>query len=76
MSEELEGEVEEMCNASVWFYREAVDNGRAEGIEIQTVRSIKSLMHTSNFSAAKAMDMLQVPYEDRNKYLDMLASEK
>ena len=41
------------------------DEGREKGI----LSSIRSLMKTLGFTAEKAMDALQIPPQDRAKYL-------
>lgn len=64
MTQELEREVSEMCNLS-----EGVEQkGIAKGI----TASIRNLMESMGWSIEQAMDVLQIPTEERNGYLNML----
>ena len=46
--------------------------GREEGTEIANLNSIKNLMETLEISAEKAMDLVKIPAEERDKYLAKL----
>ena len=46
--------------------------GRKEGAEIATLNSIKNLMDTMAISAEKAMDLVKIPTEEREKFLAKL----
>ena len=46
--------------------------GREEGTEIANLNSIKNLMETLEISAEKAMDLVKIPAEKREKYLAKL----
>ena len=46
--------------------------GREEGMEIANLKSIKNLMETLEISAEKAMDLVKIPTEEREKYLAKL----
>ena len=43
--------------------------GREEGTEIANLKSIKNLMETLEISAEKAIDLVKIPAEEREKYL-------
>ena len=49
--------------------KEGREEGRKEGTEIATLNSIKNLMETMAISAEKAMDLVKIPAEEREKYL-------
>ena len=46
--------------------------GRKEGTEIANLNSIKNLMETLEISAEKAMDLVKIPAEEREKYIAKL----
>ena len=48
------------------------EEGRKEGAEIATLNSIKNLMETLEISAEKAMDLVKIPAEEREKYIAKL----
>ena len=48
------------------------EEGRKEGAEIATLNSIKNLMQTLDISAEKAMDLVKIPAEERERYLTKL----
>ena len=46
--------------------------GREEGTETANLNSIKNLMQTLDISAEKAMDLVKIPAEEREKYREKL----
>ena len=46
--------------------------GRTEGLNEATMHSIRAIMQSLNYSAEKAMETLQIPKSEYNKYLQML----
>ena len=46
--------------------------GREQGLEQGQIRSIQKLMNSMKWSPEQAMNALQVPEEQRRKYLDSL----
>ena len=52
--------------------KEGREEGRKEGTEIATLNSIKNLMETMAISAEKAMDLVKIPAEERERYLTKL----
>lgn len=52
--------------------KEGREEGRKEGTEIAILNSIKNLMETLDISAEKAMDLVKIPAEEREKYLAKL----
>ena len=51
---------------------EGHDLGLTEGKEIERLESIKKLMETMGWTAEQAMDALQIPAEEREKYKGMI----
>ena len=51
---------------------EGHDLGLTEGKEIERLESIKRLMETMEWTAEQAMDALQIPAEEREKYRDKM----
>ena len=47
---------------------EARADGRQEGRQEGLTASIRNVMHSMNFSVEKAMDVLQIPADERAKY--------
>ena len=50
--------------------REGHDSGLTEGQEAERLESIRKLMETMGWTAEQAMDALQIPLEEREKYRD------
>ena len=50
--------------------REGHDSGLTEGQEAERLSSIRKLMETMEWTAEQAMDALQIPLEEREKYRD------
>ena len=48
------------------------EDGRTEGILENTLASIRSLMKTMNLTAQQAMEALQIPASEQEKYLAMI----
>ena len=46
--------------------------GQKAGAEAERLESIRKLMETMNWMAEQAMDALQIPMEEREKYRDMI----
>ena len=76
MTETVEREVTQMCNLSVGVMdigrQEGREEGRQEGREKTILTSITSLMKTMNLSVKQAMDALEIPEQEQEKYKDML----
>ena len=54
-------------------YREyGIAEGEARGILETTLASIRSLMKTMNLTAQQAMEALQIPASEYDKYLAMI----
>ena len=51
---------------------EGVEQGIEQGIEQNRIASIKNVMDSLAVEASRAMDILQIPEQDRQRYLAML----
>ena len=80
MTVEMEGEIEEMCDYSDGIERIGYEKGIEQGIEqgmeqgktTGIRQSILNLMKTMNVSISESMDMLMVPEEERERYMNVL----
>ncbi|MBQ3479088.1 MAG: hypothetical protein IJH25_13065 [Clostridia bacterium] len=54
------------------FKEEGRAEGRAEGTDSASLRSIRNLMRTMKLTAQEAMNALGIPEGDRNRYAEML----
>ena len=56
----------------VWDQERALEvraeEARADGRQEGLTASIRNVMHSMNFSVEKAMDVLQIPVDERAKY--------
>ena len=52
---------------------EARADGRQEGRQEGLTASIRNVMHSMNFSVEKAMDVLQIPADERAKYAALVS---
>ena len=59
-----------MCNVSRGWYREGFEEGR----EIGRAIGLKSLMKDSNLSIEKAMELLNIPIAEKEKYKRVIVS--
>ncbi|WP_418745967.1 hypothetical protein [Frisingicoccus sp.] len=59
---------EELEEARREGLEEGHDSGLTEGKEIERLESIKKLMESMGWTAEQAMDALQIPAEEREKY--------
>lgn len=64
MTEELEEEVERMCNLSEGIERRGIEQGVAQ--------SIGSIMRKMNYTMEQAMDVLEIPKQERIRYEALL----
>ena len=54
--------------------REGLKQGIEQGVMQASLRNIKKLMENMNLSATQAMDVLQIPASEREKYTNLLHS--
>jgi hypothetical protein len=71
LTEEIKSEVSEMCNISEGIEERGINIGRSQGV----YESIKKVMRSLSVSAEKAMDILEISDNDRDKYINMLAEQ-
>jgi hypothetical protein len=72
MNVNLEKEMDYMCNLSTGVWEDGVENGIKQGIEISTLKHLKSIMKMAEVSFEKAAIMLNIPKEEWEKYRDKL----
>ena len=72
MTERLETEVSNVCNLSEGVERRGIRKGIEQGIERGIADSIRSLMRTMGWTIEQAMNALEVPASEREKYAGMV----
>ncbi|MBQ3546311.1 MAG: hypothetical protein IJA34_15210 [Lachnospiraceae bacterium] len=76
MTVEMEGEIEEMCDYSDGIerigYEKGIEQGMEQGKTTGIRQSILNLMKTMNVSISESMDMLMIPEEERERYMNMM----
>ena len=87
MTEEFDEEVTDMCNLSQGIEEKAIrvglqkgiQQGRQIGIQQGTQQalldSLRNLMETMHLAADKAMEVLKIPNEEREKYIRLLENK-
>lgn len=68
MTKQLESEVSVMCNLS----EDVEQRGIAKGVSQEREENIRSLMKTVNWTVEEAMEALQIPKSEREKYANLL----
>lgn len=68
MTQSLERKVSEMCNLSKGVLERGVEKGETKGI----LFSLKNLIENMGISTEKAMSLIGIPEEERQKYRDLL----
>ena len=71
-SPELEKEVSTMCNLSEGVERRGIAKGIERGIEKGMQRALVALMDTERVPLERAMDILQVPADERPQYRQLI----
>ena len=72
MNDNIEKEMDHMCNLSKGVENRGIRKGIAQGHEEERLNSIKSLMETLNLTIDQAMQALKIPSSEREKYAQML----
>ena len=91
MTEEMEGEVTEMCNLSDVLEERAMEKGRAEGLEkgraegmekgmqkgimLGVTNNIKQLMVNLKMTAEQAMNALGIPKQEQAEYMKLIGQK-
>ena len=68
----IEREVNSMGSFSDAFFARGVERGIEQGIDKGRVESIEALMRKMNLSENEAMDLLEIPKDDQQRYLGIL----
>lgn len=79
MSVEIEEEMDRMCNYSAYIeevgfnkgLKRGIEQGIEQGRQEVNTKSIKNLMKKLMFTAEQAMDVLDIPVEERMLYIDL-----
>ncbi len=61
-----------MCNLSKGVMEKGLAEGRAEGMADGILASIKNLVKNMGVSVEQAMSVLEIPEDERQKYMDLL----
>ena len=72
INDNIEKEMDHMCNLSKGVENRGIRKGIAQGHEEERLNSIKSLMETLNLTIDQAMQALKIPSSEREKYAQML----
>ena len=75
MTKQLESEVSIMCNLSEDVEQRGFEKGIAKGISREREENIRSLMKTVNWTVEEAMEALQIPEPEREKYANLLKNK-
>ena len=76
MIEEMENEVNEMCNLSKGIEEIGIQKGIQRGQQEGILNSLRNLMETMNLAMETAMDALKIPEKDRAIYAEYLKKNK
>ena len=76
MNDNIEKEMDHMCNLSKGVENRGIRKGIAQGHEEERLNSIRSLMETLNLTLDQAMQALKIPDSEREKYLQMFAQQE
>lgn len=68
MTRKIEGEVSGMCNLSEGIWEKAWDKAVID----TNLQSIRNLMESTGWSVEKCMDVLKVPEEEKEGYMEKL----
>ena len=72
MTEELKGDVGEMCNYSDAIYNQGI----SQGISRARYDDIVSLMKNTDWDSARAMNVLNIPENERTQYAERIKAEQ
>lgn len=68
----MEREVNNMGSFSDAFFERGIEQGIEQGVDKGRVESIEALMRKMNLSVNEAMDLLEIPKDDQQRYLSIL----
>lgn len=68
----MEREVNNMGSFSDAFFARGIEQGIEQGVDKGRVESIEALMRKMNLSVNEAMDLLEIPKDDQQRYLSIL----
>ncbi len=68
MTVKLKGGIYEMCNAGEGLARKYLKEGQVKTL----LEALSNIMNALNFTAEQALDILKVPKEEREMYIEMM----
>lgn len=68
----LERRVNAMCNIAEGIAERAYKKGYKQGVTKAAIRSLTNLMDSLSISLEQAMDILETPLSEREKYIALL----
>ena len=72
MTQTMEREVSVMCNLSKGVEEKGMAKGMAKGMTDAILVSIKNLVKNMGVSVEQAMSVLEIPEDERQKYIELL----
>ena len=75
MTKEIEEGMNNMCNLGEAVEQRGYDRGYADCLNLGQVKAIIAFQRALNLTTQKAMDILEVRDEDREKYMEMIEKE-
>jgi hypothetical protein len=70
--EQREKAIRDYISGMRTWRREGLKQGIEQGVMQASLQNIKNLMENMNLSATQAMDVLQIPASEREKYMKLL----
>ena len=74
MTQEIESEVQTMCNVSQGVLEKGIIQGRSLGRDERTLELIRNLMASTKQSAEQVMALLRISADEQEKYKALLQS--
>ena len=68
MTDNLEREVEKMCNLSQGVYDKGYDKGYIKGYDLALAEAVRNLMESTGWDIEKCMDSLKIPDDKKMIY--------
>lgn len=72
LNSKMAKELNIMCNLSEGIAEEAKTEGIIEGTEKTILKNLRSIIKNTNSTEVQAMDILDIPNDEREKYIQML----
>ena len=72
MNDEMEGDVESVCNYSEWVYENGVEKGIAQGIQKGIAQMLMKAMKKTKGSIEEVLEYFDIPEDERAMYAEQL----